>query len=378
MTRAAWAVGICLLALGCSSRDGGAAPGAGAEGGPGDPNATPGPGSGAGSSGAGNGTGATPGADGGGGDASVSSSGGDPVGMCDAACTGTKMCNDANACVCAPGFVAAGNDCVAAAVSAPSLRTAAEVCARYAADTAAPAMLTKPGSGGTCDPGTVPYDAQVAALRYLNFYRWMIGVGPVQVIPAVAKAEQECAKILNYAFGHAPDPSTQCYTMAGAAACSDSLIAGGFSLVTQFDGYALETEQNLIHRRNVLAVGRAGVWAGASDGSADMHYGGAYPALASDPAYVAHPGPGPNVRSKVPSRWFVQKGTATTPALDARVYVVGTGEQKPMQRYHHYTDFSSFDLMGWTPAVGVAYRVELVDDAGAVFSKFETTFVDCP
>ena len=197
-----------------------------------------------------------------------------------------RRCNDANACVCAPGFVAAGNDCVAAAVSAPSLRTAAEVCARYAADTAAPAML---------------------------------------VIPAVAKTEQECAKILHYAFGHAPDPSTQCCTMAGAAACSDSLIAGGFSLVTQFDGYALETEQNLIHRRNVLAVGRAGVWAGASGGSADMHYGGAYPALASDPAYVAHPGPGPNVRSKVPSRWFVQKGTATTPALDARVYVVGTG-----------------------------------------------------
>jgi len=28
--------------------------------------------------------------------------------------------------------------------------------------------------------------------------------------------------------------------------------------------------------------------------------------------------------------------------------------------------------------VGVAYRVELVDDAGTIFSKFETTFVDCP
>jgi hypothetical protein len=364
-----------LLAWGCSSSEGGAAPAAGAEGAPGDANATPGSGTGGGGTGT---SGGGSGGSDGGADASVASSGGDPVGTCDAACTGTKMCNDASACVCAPGFVAAGSDCVAAPVSAPSMRTKAEVCARYAADTAAPAILTKPGSAGVCDPGTVPYDAQVAALRYLNFYRWMLGVGPVQVIPAVAKAEQECAKILNYAFGHSPDPSTQCYTMAGAAACSDSLIAGGFSLVTQFDGYALETEQNLIHRRNVLAVGRAGVWAGASDGSADMHYGGAYPALASDPALVAHPGPGPNVRSKVPSRWFVQKGTATTPPLDAHVYIASSGEQKPMQRYHHYTDFSSFDLMGWTPAVGVAYRVELVDDAGAIFSKFETTFVDCP
>ena len=206
------------------------------------------------------------------------------------------MCNDANACVCAPGFVAAGNDCVAAAVSAPSLRTAAEVCARYAANTAAPA---------------------------------------VQVIPAVAKAEQECAKILNYAFGHAPDPSTQCYAMAGAAACSDSLIAGGFSLVTQFDGYALETEQNLSHRRNVLAVGRAGVWAGASGGSADMHYGGAYPALASDPASSRTRGQAPTCarrcrragssRRAPPRRLFSTRvSTSSAPGLDA-----GRGRRLP-------------------------------------------------
>jgi hypothetical protein len=308
----------------------------------------------------------------------VSTPGGDPVGVCDPTCTGTKMCDDAGACVCAPGWIASGKDCVAAPVSAPSTRTKAEVCARYKLDTARPATLWKPGSGGECDPGTVPASAQMAALRYLNFYRWMIGVGPVQVVPAVAKAEQECAKILNYAFGHSPDPSTKCYTADGAAACGDSLIAGGFDLMTQFDGYGLEIDQNLIHRRNVLAVGRAGVWTGASGGSSDMHYGGAYPALASDPAFVAHPGPGPNVRSKVPSRWFVQKGTATIAAVDAHVYVVSTGEEKPMTRYHHYTDFSSFDVKGWTPAVDVAYRVELVDDTGKKVATYETSFVDCP
>ena len=306
------------------------------------------------------------------------SPGGDPVGACDPACTGTKMCDDSGGCVCAPGWVASGKDCVAAAVSAPATRTKADVCARYKTDTARPAVLWKPGSGGECDPGTVPYDAQVASLRYLNFYRWMLGVGPVQVVPAVAKAEQECAKILNYAFGHSPDPSTKCYTAAGADACGGSLIAGGFDLLTQFDGYGLEVEQNLIHRRNVLAVGRAGVWNGASGGSSDMHYGGGYPALASDPAFVAHPGPGPNVRSKVPSRWFVEKGTTSIPPVDARVCVASTGEAKPMTRYHHYNDFSSFDVAGWTPAVDVAYRVELVDDAGKVVFKFETTFVDCP
>lgn len=222
---------------------------------------------------------------------------GGPVGTCDAACTGTKMCNDTGACVCAPGWTASGKDCVAIAVSKPATRTKAEVCERYKASLERPAALFKPGTGGECDPGTVPYDAQVAALGYLNFYRWMLGVGPVQVIPSVARAEQECAKILGYSFSHSPPPTTKCYTAAGAAACGASLIAGGFDLMTQFDGYGMEIDQNLIHRRNVLAVGRAGVWAGTSSpGGSAMHYGGAYPALASDPELVAHPGPGPNVR----------------------------------------------------------------------------------
>lgn len=306
------------------------------------------------------------------------SGGGDPVGACDPSCTGSKMCDAANACVCAPGWVASGTDCVAAPVSALATRTKAEVCARYKADTAPVSPLWVAGTANACDPGTIPYASQVAALRYLNFYRWMIGVGPVQVVPSVAKAEQECAKILNYSFSHSPAPSTTCYTAAGAGACADSLIAGGFSIVSQFDGYALETEQNLIHRRNVLAVGRAGVWAGASGGSAAMHYGGAYPALPSDPKYVAHPGPGFVVRNKVPRRWFVQKGTSSIPAVDARVTVAATNEVKPMKRYHHYTDFSSFDVDGWTPAVDVAYKVELVDDANNVVTSFQTTFVDCP
>ena len=301
-----------------------------------------------------------------------------PVSACDPTCTGTKLCDDSGGCVCAPGFAPTGKDCVAEVITAPATRTKVEVCARFKAANARPATLWRAGTGGECDPGTVPFEAQMAALRYLDFYRWMIGVGPVQVLPAVARAEQECAKILNYEFGHSPSPTTKCYTKDGADACGGSLIAGGFDLLTQFDGYGLEVEQNLIHRRNILAVGRAGVWAGASGGSSDMHYGGAYPALPTDPELVAHPGPGFNVRSKVPTRWFVQKGTKTIPAVDARVFVKTSGEEKTMKRYHHYTDFSSFDVSGWTPAVDVTYRVELLDDSKAVVAKFETVFVDCP
>ncbi len=106
--------------------------------------------------------------------------------------------------------------------------------------------------------------------------------------------------------------------------------------------------------------------------------GGAYPALASDPAYVAHPGPGINVRSQVPSRWFVQKGTTSIAAVDARVTEVVSGTPRAMKRNHHYKDFSSFDVDGWQPQVDVAYRVELVDDANAVVTSFTTTLVDCP
>lgn len=109
-----------------------------------------------------------------------------------------------------------------------------------------------------------------------------------------------------------------------------------------------------------------------------MHYGGSYPALATDPAFVAHPGPGPNVRALVPNKWFVQRGTADTPPLDAKVFVAATGEEKPMKTEHHFTNFSSFDPDGWAPANDVAYRVELVESDGRVFASYETTFVTCP
>ena len=287
------------------------------------------------------------------------------------------MCDAAGDCVCAPGWEVSGGACAASPVSAPTARTKAEVCERYAASRASGVTEWVPGEG-TCDPGTVPFEGQAAALRWLNFYRWMVGVGPVQVDPSVADAEQECAQILNAEFSHSPDPSVPCYTAEGAAACGASLIAQGFGLVGQVNGYAMETGQNLIHRRNVFSVGRAGVWFGACGGSSAMHYGGAYPALPTDPPFVAHPGPGFNVRSTVPSKWFVQKGTQGTPAVSARVTVVESGESKTMVDEHHYADFSSFHPDGWTPAVDEAYRVELVEDGGAVFAVFETTFVDCP
>jgi len=306
------------------------------------------------------------------------SGGGDTGKPCSPTCTGTSLCDDSLACLCAPGWTFDGASCVAEPISDPMTRTKEEVCGRLASATEQPAMQWNAGAGG-CDPGTVPFDAQVAALRYLNFYRWMIGVGPVQVDTTVASAQQQCALMLNYYFGHDPSPDVMCYTPEGAAACGSSLIASGYGLIGQVDGYALETGQNFIHHRNVLAVGRAGVWFGASSGASDMHYGGAYPALATDPAYVVHPGPGLQVMSKVPLNWwFVEAGTASTPPLDARVSVIATGEPKPMTRQHHFGDFSSFQTSGWTPEADTPYLVELIDDDLAVFGSFETTFINCP
>lgn len=329
------------------------------------------------------GTGATgPGPGQGGSTSTQSSTGGSGGGStgqpCDPSCNGASMCNATGECVCAPGWSFDGTACVAEPISAPTQRSKEEVCARHAAATVPPSVPWEPGAGG-CDPGTVPHEAQIATLRYLNFYRWMLGVGPVQVDPSVAAAEQQCALMLNYYFGHDPSPEVMCYTPEGAAACGSSLIAGGYGLVGQVDGYALETGQNLIHRRNVLAVGRAGVWFGANQSSSDMHYGGAYPALASDPAFVAHPGPGLQVMSKVPLNfWFVQAGTASTPPLAARVFEKSTMTELPMTQQHHYTDFSSFQPNGWVPMADTSYRVELVDDAQSVFASYETTFINCP
>lgn len=307
------------------------------------------------------------------------SAGGTTGKPCDPTCTGTKLCDDGGMCVCAPGFVFDGTDCSPEPISDPTTRTKDEVCAHLAAATVPPAAEWLPGQGGICDPGTVPFDAQVATLRYLDFYRWMIGVGPVQVDPAQAQAEQECAVMLGYYFGHDPTPDVMCYTELGAQGCGNSLIAGGYGLVGQVDGYALETGQNFIHHRNVLSVGRAGVWFGASGGSSDMHYGGSYSPLPTDPRFVAHPGPGLQVMSKVPlGWWFVESGTEATPAVDARVYEKESMTELPMIRQHHYAEFSSFQTDGWMPVADTTYHVDLVDDAQTVYVSFDTTFIQCP
>jgi hypothetical protein len=79
----------------------------------------------------------------------------------------------------------------------------------------------------------------------------------------------------------------------------------------------------------------------------------------------------------VPSKWFVQKSTQGTPPVSARVTVVESGESKTMVDEHHHADFSTFHPDGWTPALDETYRVELVEDGGAVFAAYETTFIDC-
>ena len=109
-----------------------------------------------------------------------------------------------------------------------------------------------------------------------------------------------------------------------------------------------------------------------------MHYGGSYPALETDPAFVAHPGPGFNIAGMVPSQWFVQAGTADTPPLEARVFGVDSEEEMPMRLEHHFSNFSSFAPDGWSPTLDIPYRVELYDDMGALFGSYETTFIRCP
>ena len=305
--------------------------------------------------------------------------GGDNTGLpCDPECRGAMMCNDDGQCVCAPGWGLGDETCEAVTVSDPATRSREEVCARWEEDRMFATPLWTPGTGDMCDPGTVSFEAQVSGLRWLNFWRWMLGIGPVQVAPEVAEAEQQCAKLLGFEFSHSPSPETPCYTEEGAAACGASLIASGHGLTGQLDAYAMEVDQNLVHRRNVLSVGRAGVWLGDAGGPAAMHYGGSYPALESDPEIVAHPGPGLMIASMVPRTWFVQAGTTTIPPVDARVFVADTDEEMPMTRGHYFGDFSSFSPEGWTPQLDTPYRIELIDETNTPLATWQTTFITCP
>jgi hypothetical protein len=174
-------------------------------------------------------------------------------------------------------------------------RDAAAVCRHWRAERVDPNVEWEPtpDSNDTCDPGRTTDAAQQAALRRVNAYRWLVGLGPVRLAPHLYAQQQACATLL-FALGHLdhhPPATAPCYTPEGAAGCGSSNLALGTSLAGSVDLYVQDSGvASLGHRRWVLSPTLAETAFGIKGAMSCMFtfsWSGS-----EDPDFVAWPPPG--------------------------------------------------------------------------------------
>jgi len=298
---------------------------------------------------------------------------------CDLDCGPQALCDPAiEACVCIPGYQGDSTACTPEPVADPATRSRQDVCEAWLADRSGVAIGWNT-NGDPCDAGTLSYEAQVTALGHVESYRRLSGVGPVEIIAEAAAEQQECALLMhaNGNISHSPPPEWRCYTEAGSAAAGTSLIAWGFaSAASTVDAYVKETISGLPHRRNVLSVGRAGVFFGHAGSGGCMRYGGAYAPLDSDPEYVYQPNPGYAPIAVFSSQWSVQPGTGGSATFTARIFRESDNEELPVDQLSSGSALSAWQPDGWTVQIDESYRVVLAGDVGT--REYTTTPILCP
>lgn len=209
-------------------------------------------------------------------------------------CAPTARC-DAGACVCRDGFVddGAGN-CTPAELSPLEARSRDEVCTRWSGFSAPRTSWSPtPGSDDPCDPGTVPADAQDAAIARTNLYRWLVGLPPVGLDAGRLEDLQACAALMDAlnALTHRPSPDMPCYTDGAARGAGSSNLALGGSLTGSVDLFVADNRvPSLGHRRWVVNPGMAATAFGHK-GRATCMYSFSMGGPAR-PDYIAWPPPG--------------------------------------------------------------------------------------
>lgn len=294
-------------------------------------------------------------------------------------------CGDAQTCVegvcvCPDGLVVSGELCLEPNADDPLTRTDAQVCARWNAEWGERATTIYTRGAATCDPGEIDPTAHEDAMRRLNLYRWMSGLGPAGVDWSNQELAQYAAVMFdaNDDIQHEPPTSWACYTSEGATAAGSSNIALGYgSAAETVDGYIGDTGvPSLGHRRWCLHPDLDGVGFG--------HYGrgGAMWAFDSTPRasqlpFVAYPPPGPVPVRIAPGEWSLStSGGLRNPTV--RVVDLTTGSTVDVSPDYKDEGYGQ-DTVGWwmpsTPRAGDRYEITVTGNGGEW--SWETRFVDC-
>ena len=311
---------------------------------------------------------------------------------CNPACGDDARC-EAGLCVCEPGFTAGAGGCAPTPAGDPTTHTQADVCQQWTAghvENANPAFT--PGAN-QCDPGTISADAMDDALRRLNMFRWMIGLGPVTDDPNSDVYDQACADIsANNPAGpsaHFPDPSATCYSTAGAQGAGSSNIAWGCgSAADAMDQWVQDwgNETTLGHRRWIFNPPLDGVGIGFYSGGSGQYgsasclgvFGGGNPN--PDPTWTAYPPPGFVPIDSIYPIWSLHSDTWGIDQVQVTITQLSDGSNIPvtMQQLSggYGTGAISWTLQGGVQA-GDTYRIAVSGVTNVPDFTYDVSPVTC-
>ena len=283
-------------------------------------------------------------------------------------------------CVCGPGFTGSGTMCTPVAPGSPETRTSGEVCTAWAA-----AETRKETGDGftnttaTCDPGVLSRNALDDALARLNFFRWLVGLGPTGDDAGGNTAGQACAVVSAWnpagPAAHFPATTATCYTPSGAGAAGSSNIAWGARDASDaIDLWMIDfgNETTFGHRRWLLNpplsnVGIGHYRGGNNYGSASCIsvFGGG--SAGPRPDFIAFPPPGFSPTPLTQWQWTIH---GNIPLSGATVVVTRLGDGVVMNTRLEILNGSYGQATvavfrdGWNPVAGQTYHVRLSGTGG--------------
>lgn len=279
---------------------------------------------------------------------------------------------------CDPGKIDVGAGCVPINANDPGQRAAADVCTRWKADhVLTDAHPFSANTAGDCDIGMLSTAGKADALKRLNLFRWLSGLGPTTEDAGLDATDQACANLeawwdfTSTASPHAPPATTKCYTAQGASGAGMSNIAWGSGDPSQAMDQWVEDNGNATtmgHRRWIVnpPLGPIGLgyWqTGGTYGNAACLAVFGSSGTSVVPPWVAVPNPGPVPVEVAKWTWTFHSNLGGTENANIAVLrlsdhaMLAVTKQTLQQGYGQKA--IAWQPMGWTPAAGETYRVTI-------------------
>ena len=245
------------------------------------------------------------------------------------------------------------------------------------------------GNVAACEAGDMTPEWRAAAVEYVNIYRYLAGLYPVESVARLDEKAQACALALNARgqITHALMEDEPCYTPAAAEAAARSNIHSRPAVGATPDYMSDFGEVNfagLPHRLWMLSLRLGPIGIGSTNGFSCMYVAGG--ARRDDPTWVAWPPPGPfpvSASSADRTGWSVHSSRVNLGR--AAVTVTVDGEERPVTLRHLRAEGGAshgiaFIPEGWRSEAGVTYHV-LVEgafgDGSPVPIEYDVEMIDC-